>query len=108
MTPLMFTYLACALLGACTTWYFNIQHFLTSDIPFTPITFVESGLTSPMSSSLTSDFLVLTTVVLIWMVFEARRLGMKRVWLYLVLSFGIAIAFAFPLFLFIRERRLTS
>jgi hypothetical protein len=31
------------------------------------------------------------------------RLGMKRIWIYLLLTVGIAFAFGFPFFLFMRE-----
>lgn len=106
VTPLMAIYLVSALIGLVSTWYFNIQHVMTSDIPFTPATFVASGMTTPMSSSLTCDFLVLTGVALIWMVIEARRLKIPYLAAYLVMTFALAIAFAFPLFLFARERAL--
>ena len=43
-----------------------------------------------------------------FIVVEARRLGMKRAWLYIVLSLVTAFAFTFPLFLAMRERRLRS
>lgn len=107
-TPLMLTYLAFALAGAVGTWYFNIQHFMTSDVPVTPVTFVQSGLVTPLSSSLTVDFFIGSTAVLIWMVVEGRRLGMRRLWLYVLATFGIAFAFACPFFLFMRERKLSQ
>jgi hypothetical protein len=37
---------------------------------------------------------------------EARRLGMRHWWVWPVLTFGIAFAFAFPLFLYFRDRRI--
>lgn len=42
------------------------------------------------------------------MVTEARRLGVKFVWLYVLLGFGIAISVTFPLFLIAREMRLAQ
>lgn len=42
------------------------------------------------------------------MVTEARRLGVKFVWLYVLLGFGIAISVTFPLFLIAREMRLAK
>jgi uncharacterized membrane protein len=39
---------------------------------------------------------------------EAKRLGMKRVWLYIVVSGVTAFAFTFPLFLAMRERKLSQ
>ena len=40
------------------------------------------------------------------MVSEARRLGVRFVWLYVLFGFGIAISVTFPLFLIAREMRL--
>jgi hypothetical protein len=45
---------------------------------------------------------------MIWMVREARRLEMRHAWVYVVLVFGVAFAFACPLFLLMRERRLAA
>jgi len=42
------------------------------------------------------------------MVTEARRLGVKWVWLYVLLGFVIAISVTFPLFLIARELRLAK
>jgi hypothetical protein len=40
------------------------------------------------------------------MFFEGKRLKMKYVWLYILGSFVTAIAFTFPLFLAMRERKI--
>jgi hypothetical protein len=42
------------------------------------------------------------------MFYEGRRLKMKYVWLFILGSFVTAIAFTFPLFLALRERKLIS
>lgn len=41
------------------------------------------------------------------MVVEARKIGVRFVWLYVILGFAIAISVTFPLFLIAREIRLT-
>ena len=58
------------------------------------------------AASLSNDVLVGCLTFLVWSFVEARRLAMKRWWIYPLLTFGIAFAFAFPLFLCLRERRL--
>lgn len=55
---------------------------------------------------LSLDILIVAIAGSALMIFEARRLGIKRVWLYIVLSGVTAFAFTFPLFLAVRERRL--
>lgn len=42
------------------------------------------------------------------MVTETRKLGVKFVWLYIILGFAIAISVTFPLFLIAREMRLAK
>ncbi len=57
---------------------------------------------------LTSDLSIVAIAAGIFMVVEARRVGLKRVWIYLVLSGFTAMAFTFPLFLAMRERHLAK
>ena len=45
---------------------------------------------------------------LLWIFFEFRRLGLRFFWIYIILAFGVAYAFAFPLFLFVRQGKLES
>jgi hypothetical protein len=45
---------------------------------------------------------------LIWMVYEARKLKIRHWWVFIPLTFLVALAFSFPLFLFFRERRIRS
>ena len=92
--------------GAAVPWYFNLEHSLAKGSLLTPAELIAAGYATPLASSLTSDFLIGTTPVLIWMVVEARRLGMRRKWVYAVAVFLVAFAFACPLFLMMRERRL--
>ncbi len=46
--------------------------------------------------------------VFVWMVLEARRLGMRGVWLYLLVGFVVAISVTVPVFLINRERALAA
>lgn len=101
-TPLAITWFVLALAGLIGTWTFNalaivqMRNFVGD--------WVGSG---PSVSSLTVDLLVVAVAGCILIVGESRRLGMKRAWLYIVLSGLTAFAFTFPLFLAMRERRLT-
>lgn len=106
ITPLMGFYLACAVAGAIVPWYFNVQHILHSDVPFTVASWLQAGMATPLSRSITTDFLIGTTPVLVWMVVEGRRLKMRFLWAYVLFTFLIAFAFTCPLFLFFRERKL--
>ena len=102
-TPLALTWLVLAIAGLIGTWTFNafaivqMRDFIGD--------WVGSG---PAVTSLTVDLLVVAVAGCILIVVESRRLGMKRAWLYIVLSGLTAFAFTFPLFLAMRERRLAA
>lgn len=63
-------------------------------------------LSGPAVSSLTTDLLVVAIAGSILIIVEARRLGMRAGWAYVVVGLLTAFAFTFPLFLALRERRL--
>ena len=101
-TPLAFVYLGLAIAGLIGTWWFNaiaavqMANYL-GDL-------VTSG---PAVSSITVDLLVAATAGSVFIILEARRLRMRFGWLYVAASALTAFAFTFPLFLAMRQRRLT-
>lgn len=68
--------------------------------------FFASGFVNPGAAFLSVDAIIGATAFLCWMIPEARRLGMRHWWVYIVLTFTVAFAVAFPLFLLMRERKL--
>ncbi|MET0811442.1 MAG: DUF2834 domain-containing protein [Microbacterium sp.] len=102
-TPLAVVYLVLSIVGlvgtfALNAWTVVIGRDYLADI-------FGSG---PAVSSIGADLLVVAVAGAVFIVVEARRLGMKRAWLYIALSVVTAFAFTFPLFLAMRERRLSS
>ncbi|WP_104089178.1 MULTISPECIES: DUF2834 domain-containing protein [unclassified Cryobacterium] len=102
-TPLAFVYLALSLAGLAGTWSYNVIAII--QLRDFVGDWVNSG---PAVSSLTVDLLIAAVAGSILIIVEARRLGMKRGWLYVVLSGLTAFAFTFPLFLAMRERTLAA
>jgi hypothetical protein len=107
ITPLMWFYLLSAIAGAIVPMYFNMQ-FMKTGQTFTPMVWLQAGLISTLTKSITFDFLIGSTAVLVWMIVECRRLKMKGLWVYVLFTFMIAWAFTCPLFLFMRERALRA
>lgn len=97
-----------ALAGAAVTWYFNSSFMIAAGGSFSLAAFLRDGFANPAAASLASDVSIAAVVFLLWLPFEARRLGMRRWWVYAVLTLVIAFACAFPLFLCMRERRLAE
>lgn len=54
------------------------------------------------------DLLAVAFVGLVFMVAEGRRLGMRRLWIYVVLTFAVAISVALPVFLIVRQLKLAE
>jgi hypothetical protein len=97
-------YAVLAVLGAVLPWIFNLQLAAAGGMSFSG--FLGGVFANPASSSIGVDILVGATAFNVWMVREARRLGMKHVWVYIAVTFLVAFACACPLFLLMRERRL--
>jgi hypothetical protein len=106
MTAREAIYAVLALLGFAVTWYFNII-YMQSGGSFLDMPAVISLLyANPLSSSFTSDLLVAFFAFVVFSIAEGRRVGMRAWWLYPLLGLTLAFAFAFPLFLLMRERHL--
>ena len=100
-------YALLAVLGLAGTWYFNIQYVTTvGQGTFNAIDWLRLGFVNPAAASLTVDVLVAFIVFIVFAIVESRRIGMRYGWMYAVLGCLVAFAFAFPLFLMMRERHL--
>lgn len=92
-------YFALAALGLVTAlWLNGVASLAGQD-------YLKAWFGSAVDWVLSVDLLIVALAVVIFMLYEAKKLGMKRVWLYFVASAFTAMAFTFPLFLGMRELR---
>jgi len=96
-----------ALLALVGTWGNNIAYVGLGFVE-TNMTFWRETLANPASRSITVDLFFLGIAMFVWMVLEARRLGMRGVWLYLLFGMLVAISVTVPIFLINRERALAA
>ena len=101
-------YLALAIAGGVLPWLANLDYMRQYGSSFDLGLFVQLANANPAAQSLSRDLLVGASAITIWMVVESRRLQMRHLWIVLLSSVTIAFAFAAPLFLFLRERRLAE
>ncbi len=101
-----YLYLLFSILGAILTTKSNIKFVADYGPGFDLNNFIALAFNNPASQSLSFDLLILSSTVFVWMFIEKRRLGIKHFWIVVITTFSIAIAFAAPFFLFLRERRL--
>lgn len=102
-TPLAVVYLVLAIAGLVGTWTWNLIAIAERNDFIGVLT--SSG---PAVSSITTDLLIVAVAGSILIAVESRRLGMRFAWLYILGSALTAFAFTFPLWLAMRERRLTA
>ena len=96
-------YLALTLSGLILPWYYNLQYMTETSGAFDIVDFMAAAASTSAGQSLGWDLAIACIAGLIWMFLESRKLGMRFFWIYPVLTFSIAYAFAFPLFLFFRQ-----
>jgi Terpene cyclase DEP1 len=96
-------YAAVALIALVATWSQNLQ-YSGGD----PMHYLIDLKANPASRSFTVDIGLFLLSAAALMVIEARKLGVKFVWLYVIFGFIIAISVTFPLFLIAREMRLNK
>jgi hypothetical protein len=95
-------YGAISVIALIATWGANLEYTLDGFMH----NFMNDLRVTPASRSYTGDLVMLAVAVVVLMVVEARKHGIKFVWLYVVGGFAIAISVTFPLFLIARELRM--
>jgi hypothetical protein len=100
-------YLILSLVGGTLTFYYALLGILEHNGAFDSITFIKSTwIENHYAKSITLDFWTGTLAGTFFILVEGIRLKMKKLWIYLLLTFFIGYAFGFPLFLFIRHHYL--
>lgn len=100
--PLFWVYLLLSITGLVTAWVYNYLAVIAGQ------DYGSAWTATAVDLVLTYDLGIVAIAGAIFMIVEGRRIGLKRVWLLLLLSGITAMAFVFPLFLALRERELTK
>jgi Terpene cyclase DEP1 len=96
-------YFALAIGGLIGTWYFNIRFAGEA----TDLTYIEAWFVNAASSSAAVDVIVTALAANVFFVREGLRLGWGTwSWALIPLTYLVALAFALPLFLGLRELHL--
>ena len=101
-----YLYLTISILGAIFTTFCNIKFANIYGPGFDLKNFILLATNNPAAQSISFDLFFLAMAVFIWIILESKRLEIKHLWIIILSTFTIAIAFSGPLFLFLRERRL--
>ncbi len=101
------TYGLIALAALPATWINNIA-FMSQPNNNSIIDFGRAAYANAAAASLANDLFLLGTAASIFMFIEGRRVGVRYLWLYVLLSPLIAISVTFPLFLLARHLKISQ
>ncbi len=104
---LCLAYLVIAVIALVATWSNNLAFIAQPHASMTR-EFFQAAYSNPAAASFSNDLLMLTIAACIFMVMEARRLNIRFVAVYILLSAAIAISVMFPLFLIARQLALAA
>lgn len=93
-------YLGAALVGAIAPYAFFVGFFNEEGLALT--TFIEALFANGAAAGFTADLLI--TSVVFWAFMLSRADG-PRPWPFILANLVIGLSFAFPLYLYVRERR---
>ncbi len=97
---LYWVYLALSGIGLVSAWLFNGLAVVNGE------DYASAWTATAVDLVLTYDLGIVAIAGVIFMFAEAKRLGMKKVWILVLLSGITAMAFVFPLFLALREKKI--
>ncbi len=101
-------YAVIAVAAFVATWSQNVAYFGAAHGASGFLDFWKDTRANPATQSITVDIALFMLAAVVFMVLDARRLGIRYVWLYVVGAALIAISVTFPLYLIARERRLAA
>ncbi len=107
VTALEALYYLIAVCSFALGYYFNIQYVQMYPEQASWVHFTKLLFTNPAASSGSQD-LVCTNAILfpLWTIIDGRRLGMRRPWVYFVLSLLTSFGFGMALYLAAHERQI--
>ena len=100
-----YIFLAIAILGACYTWYYNIQFFIEYET-YSIVEFFKLAQANFAVQSLGADLTVVVLAFFVWYIPDAIKHKVKGWWILIPLTFLVPIAFTFPLYLYLRANTL--
>ena len=107
ITLLEGAYYAIAIASVCIGWWFNIHYVMAYPAQASWTHFTSMLFDNPASGSAGQD-MIITNVFLfpLWTMIDGPRRGMRRPWIYFVISLFTSFGFAMGVYLAAQERQL--
>jgi hypothetical protein len=98
-------YLIVAVLGLVLPYAFFVPFLVENGLNL-PL-FVQQMFANRIAGFFSLDVIVSSLALWGFVYAEGRRLSMKRLWVYVLLNLLVGVSFALPVFLYVREGKLT-
>jgi len=100
-------YYSCAIGSVCVGWWFNTHYVMAYPAQASWMHFTSMLFDNPAAGSAGQDMIV-TNVFLfpLWTIIDGPRRGMRRPWIYFVISLFTSFGFAMGVYLAAQERQL--
>ena len=99
-------YLLMCTIGTILPWVFFANFFMGNGLKL-PL-FILSSAANPVAGGFTADILISILVFGVWSFVDARRHNVRNWWLILPATLCVGLSLSLPLYLLLRERRLTA
>ncbi|MGH8505876.1 MAG: DUF2834 domain-containing protein [Stenotrophobium sp.] len=97
-------YLAICLIGTILSWAFLIAFVMGNGA--TPMLFLSSIFANHVASAVAADLFASAGLFIVFVLIEGRRLGMQRLWAYILAAFLGGLVFGAGLFFYLRAKTL--
>ena len=97
-------YLLAAVAGFILPYFFLIRFLLEHG--FNLALLAQQMFGTPIAAFFSMDVIVSSLVLWVFIFREGRRLGMKHLWIYVLLNLTVGVSLALPAFLYMREEKL--
>ncbi|MFS0518872.1 DUF2834 domain-containing protein [Nostoc sp. UIC 10607] len=101
------SYILIALAALPATWLNNLA-FMTQPSNAYFADFFRAAYVNAAAASLTNDLILVSLATCIFMAIEGKRVGIRYLWLYIIMSAIIAVSVMFPLFLLARHIKIAK
>jgi len=107
MTFLERLYYALAVVSVCIGWYFNQKYVFAYPDQASWVHFTMLPFGTPAGGSVMQDIIITNAILFpLWTIIDGPRRGLRRAWIYFVMSLFTSFGFAMGLYLAAQERQL--
>ena len=106
VTRLEALYYALAVTSVCIGWYFNQRYVFTYPAEASWIHFIKMLFDNPAGGSGAQDLIITNAILFpLWTMIDGPRRGLRRTWIYFVMSLFTSFGFAMGMYLAAQERQ---